>query len=238
VRTLARLLVMMFLALLVVACGDDDDGDATEEAATEAVVSTEAADETATTTADETEEAPADSTVGTPAMSASPATTGAVPGVGTPASAIGTPAATPVTLASPVAAATPQGAVAAAPVPAGAGDADAATPATEMVTLRGEVVLPGTLNETFVITDEGCVGLNGHADMRAGRQLVVRDEAGTIVGVTELAASDATDACSWTFSLDVPESGFYAVSIPMAVEHVFTQEQVEASNGEITVPLG
>ena len=86
------------------------------------------------------------------------------------------------------------------------------------------------------MTGEGCVGLGANADLRPGQQLVVRDATGAIVGVTMLAASDETDACSWDFSVTVPDSPFYAVSIPMAVEHVFTRADVEQSDGELVVP--
>jgi hypothetical protein len=55
--------------------------------------------------------------------------------------------------------------------------------------------------------------------------------------VTTLQASSATDACVWDFTLEVPESAFYAVSIPMEVEYVFTSDEVEQSGGQIEIPL-
>jgi hypothetical protein len=228
VRTLAGLMAMVLLALLVAACGDEDEsGDATEEATTVSAVTTEAAEEP-------TEIATEPGDASTPVSAASPAT------LATPAIAVASPvaAASPVGIASPVAMATPESSDAAVAPVTGSAESTPADETASAVTLSGEVTLPGTAGETFVIAAEGCVGLNGYSDMRAGRQLVVRDETGTIIGVTEIEASDATDACSWTFSVEVPESHFYAVSIPMEVEHVYTHDEVEADGGEIEVPLG
>lgn len=234
-RKLAGLMAMILFALLLAACGDDEDtGDATEAATTASTVAalaTEETDETATVedateaaTEIATESAAGTALDSTPVMAASPIGAMATPASEALPATVGTP------VASPVAAASPVSGMAVAPV--GAAASDAAT-----MSLSGEVTLPGTAGETYVITEDGCVGLNGYSDLRAGRQVVVRDESGTIIGVTEIAASDATDACSWTFSVDVPEADFYAVSIPMEVERVFSQEEVDASGGEITMPL-
>lgn len=236
------MILMVFLALVVaVACGDDDeDGEPTVEA-TEEIVATEEAEETATVEATIEEEATEEPVVGTddgtpvsvatPDAVATPGAAGSPAGVASP-SVVATPEATPVGDATP----TSDDAAAASDV----ATPMAATPATAAigsVALAGQVVLPGTVNETFVMAEDGCVGLNGYADMRAGRQLVVRDQTGTIVGVTTLQAVDSTDTCAWDFSLEVPESTFYAVSIPMVVEHILTSDDVEQNEGEITIPL-
>ena len=263
-RKLSGMMLMILLAVLLSACGDD--GGDEEEAPTVAPVETtvvdglETEEATATEAADiaiaedddateEPEEAVATpETVATTAMTASPASAAGATqeedAAATPESAV---AITPIAEASPEiidaatpAAATPEdGDESAAAV---GSDTTEATPvaASTTVTLRtlsGEVVLPGTLNEAFVISDEGCVGLGEHSDMQAGRQVVVRDERGTIVGVTSLQASDATDTCAWDFAVEVPDSDFYAVSIPMEVEYIFTSEDVEQNGGDITVPL-
>lgn len=240
VRKLAGLTTMILMALLLAACGsDDDNGDATEVATTVADIATEATTEEAVetetaalATVDVTEE------VVTVAGESSPVATAILGGMASPASealppsAGGTPIGTPV--ATPVVG-TPAASAAVAAAPISDDDADA-TPAAGEVALSGSVVLPGTANEAWVMTDDGCVGLGANAELHAGRQLVVRDAAGTIVGVTTLEKSDETDACSWTFSLSVPDSPFYAVSIPMVVEHVFTRQEIEQNGGEIVVP--
>ena len=237
VRKLAGLMTLILVALLLAACGSDDDsGDATEEATTVADIATEVTTEEAieTETVEATVEIVDDVAESSPAATgsggmASPVATG-LPG--TPAGAL---AASPVAITASPIAATP--ATDAAIVPVAASDTDAAgTPAASEVALTGRVELSGAPTEAWVMTGEGCVGLGTHTDLKPGQQLVVRDAEGAIVGVTMLAASDETDACSWDFSVTVPESPFYEVSIPMAVEHVFTRAEVEQSGGELIIP--
>ncbi len=236
-RKLAGLTALILVALLLAACGsDDDNGNATEEATTVADIATE----TTTEVTAETAVVDVTSETGTvlPAGESSPVATAVSSGMATPASAgvapslAGTPAASPVAATD---AATPVTDAAAAPLVATDTDADA-TPAAAEVTLTGRVELAGSENEAWVMTSEGCAGLGANADLKPGQQLVVRDATGAIVGVTMLAASDEADTCSWDFSVTVPESPYYAVSIPMAVEHVFTRDDVEQSDGELVVP--
>jgi hypothetical protein len=237
VRKLAGLMTMILVALLLAACGsDDDNGDATEVATTVADIATEATTEEAAGTESAevaTSEATPEVDSVVPAGGSSPVAAALPGGMATPASAelppsvVGTPAASPVA-ATPVDAAV-------APVAATGGDADA-TPAAEEVTLTGRVELAGAENEAWVMTNEGCAGIGANTDLKPGQQLVVRDATGAIVGVTMLAASDETDGCSWDFSVTVPDSPYYAVSIPMTVEHVFTRDDVEQSDGELVVP--
>lgn len=151
--------------------------------------------------------------------------------------------ATPSGVVSPVASpetdveSTPEAADVAVPP---AADEDAGTPEEalgETISLQGEVRIEGEANQAWIMTDDGCVGLGNHADMQSGRQVVVRDANGTIVGATDLEAAETAEECAWIFGLDVPESEFYAVSIPMKMELVFSQEDVAENDGEITLIL-
>lgn len=241
-RKLAGVMTLILVALLLAACGsDDDNGDATEEATTVADIATEESTEEVaeTETVEATEDLANDVAVSSPAATgpggmASPAASGAP---ATPASAA---AASPAAMVATPADATPATDAAIAPVAASGDDdaADEATPAAADVSLTGRVELPGAPNEAWVMTSEGCVGLGANTSLKPGQQLVVRDAEGAIVGVTMLAASDETDACAWDFSVTVPDSTFYEVSVPMAVEHVFTREDVEQSGGELIIPAG
>lgn len=217
---------MIVLALLLVACGnDEEDGDPTVAPLepTLAAVPTELA--TATTSV--STPAPGLATPATPVIGATPVAspvTAATP-IASPAGGI------PVVIASPAADATPgAGAIA---VPGGAGDASDAG----MRVLRGTVSLPGTINEAFVIADDGCVGLGRYAGLQAGQQVIVRDGQGAIVAVTDLAATDSSVVCGWTFSADVPEAEYYAISIPVAGERVYAGDDVAASDGEVELVL-
>lgn len=243
VRKLAGLMMLILMALLLAACGsDDDNGDATEEATTVADIATEATTEEAT----ETETVEATEEIVEEVVESSPAAVEpsgmASPAVSVPATPVGASSASPVAIAtspaaitaSPVAA-TPAADTAIVPV-ADTADDVGATPAATEVALTGRVELEGAPNEAWVMTSEGCVGLGANTSLKPGQQLVVRDAEGAIVGVTMLAASDETDACSWDFSVTVSESPFYEVSVPMAVEHIFTRDEVEQSNGELVVP--
>lgn len=220
VRKLSGMLLVMLFVLLLAACGAGDEEPEPTEEATEPPAVTE------TVETEPTEEPPGmevASPAATPMADASP--TSAVVPVDEASGA------TPDSVGTPVAAATPVG----TPVTVTgfeAGEEDASM----MIPLSGQVVLTGAENEAFVISDEGCVGLGEHSDMQVGRQVVVRDESGTIAGVTTLEASDA-EGCAWTFSLEVPESEFYSVAVPMKTEMVFTQQEVADANGELAVPL-
>lgn len=208
-RKLSGMLLIIVLALVMVACGEEEED--TENPELEA----------------------------TPPVSSSPidvdATVDAA-GIATPSS-LGTPPveATPGVIASPIVAASP----AASPVGATpeAGNAAVVAPVGEVVSLSGTVIVEGTENEAFILTDSGCVGLGEHSDLRDGRQVVVRDKTGAIIGVTALQSSQDGDSCTWEFGLDVPESAFYSVSIPMVTEYVFTHDDVEQDGGEIAISL-
>lgn len=232
-RRFATLFSMIVLAGLLVACGGDDDNDEPTVAPTAAV--------TPTTQIEPTEaDAPNAATpVASPDASpvASPVVdVAASPVIGVPSIEVASPIASPVDTAipgaSPVADASP---VAGAP-PVGEGVTDDEEPA-EVRLLSGTVNLPGAVNERFVISGDGCVGLGRYAGVQAGQQVVIKDERGAIVAVTTLAATDSQVDCSWTFEAEVPVSDFYAVSLPLIAEHVFTGDDVSRTNGDVHLTL-
>jgi len=212
VRKIPALLSMIVLALLLVACGSDDDESEPTTAPLAPTLPAEAAETAPATIASTPESSLA--TPGTPI--ASPVV-------------IATPVASPGTVASPVVDGTPAAGMA---MPS-AGSASAAG----MQALRGTVSLPGTINEGFVIADDGCVGLGRYAGVQAGQQVIVRDGMGNVIGVTALAATESSVVCGWTFTTEVPESDYYAVSIPMVGERVYAGDDVTANDGQIELTL-
>lgn len=175
---------------------------------------------------------PAPTTTATPAATpeATPAVGGAIdvdrPDMGTPvATPSGTPEATPV--ASPV---DESGMI----VPSDVQEESRAPISAE---LSGTIELAGAQNETYVMTDEGCVGLGQYSDLRDGRQVVVRNEAGVILSVTEMDAVRDGETCAWNFVVQVPESDFYSVSVPMVFERVFPKAQVAENEGDVVIQL-
>jgi hypothetical protein len=260
VRKLSGTMLMILLALVLVACGGGEDEEDDPVAVVDAPTVEEEAEPTTTGIAVDDEGTPDDAILiaapgaegsptsavvpanATPVLGASPIPI-ATPVVGGSAEPIASPVVggfpvlgvTPGVIASPVSA-TPAGGIVIV-LPDGEDEATPADDAAAATTLNGRVELAGNLNEAYVLTDDGCVGLGNNADLREGRQVVVRSETGTIVGVTTLEATDAGDECAWTFLVEVPESEFYAVSIPMTTELVFTQDDIEENDGEITILL-
>jgi hypothetical protein len=188
---------MTLLVTLLAACGGGNDDD-----------------ETPTVQPQPTQDAPTETAVTElPTLVATPGTPVALPVSSPVASPVASPAASPA--ASPVAS------------PVGIGIPVGAAPEASERELTGTVSLPGTANEDFLLTDDGCVGLGEFAGVAVGQQVVVRDETGTIVGVTRLMGSDDGISCTWRFSLAVPDASFYEVELPAVTEHVFTADEIE-----------
>lgn len=229
-RKLPAMLSMLLLAVLLVACGGDDnksDPTAVPVEPTTAAVATDVPTQPVATVADMDEATPA-SPVASPI--ASPVVVGtpmATPVIGA------TPIASPVVIGTPAVVATPVAGTSGIVAPVGEGDA----PAADLQTLYGTVSLPGTVNERFVMSDDGCVGLGKYAGVQQGQQVVIKDQSGAIVGVAELQAIESSVVCGWTFETEVPVSEFYSVSIPLVVERVFTGEDVSSNDGKIEVVL-
>jgi hypothetical protein len=168
-----------------------------------------------------------------------PSTPVASPAAATPVGNGSTPVATPVQPVATRSIATPAASRAISPdaTPAGVTavpetDGDAGTQ-----TLTGTVLLPGTANERFVISNDGCIGLGDYAGLQAGQQVIVRNENGSVIGTANLAATGSAVVCSWTFEIEVPVSAYYEVSIPMRAEQVYAASEVTASNGQIELTL-
>lgn len=228
---------MIVLALVLVACGGDgEDDDVTATVApTEAVVATEA-EPTTPAAAETPEDLPAQASPEAAGTAMASAVEIASPvAAGTPMVAPATPV-TSLVDATPVGNADATPAPGSAAVPPVAGAAENGEPGAMQV-LRGTVTLPGTPNERFVIGDDGCIGLGSNAGLQAGQQVIVRDQAGTIIGLAQLAATGSNVVCSWSFEVEVPESAFYEVSIPMRAEQIYSQDDVAANNGEIELTL-
>jgi hypothetical protein len=171
-----------------------------------------------------------------PVGALSPAAVASPAGMASPQAVAAIEGATPMTMASPVAS-TPAAANVVVPPASDDASPEASPSPAATTTLKGQIELAGNENQAYVLSENGCVGIGDNADLEAGRQLVVRDESGAIIGVTTLEAGNSDDTCAWTFSVDVPESEFYAVSIPMKMELVFTHADIAESNGEVTIIL-
>lgn len=145
-----------------------------------------------------------------------------------------TPVASPIAVlaASPIASpqATPIASPVASPV------AVIATPRTSWQ-LEGTVMLPGTENQDFVLSGDGCLGLGDYAGVGTGQQVVVKDAAGAIIGLTTLAASGSSSQCVWTFAVEVPVSDFYTVSMPLIFERSYSDADLAIIDGRLQITL-
>lgn len=147
---------------------------------------------------------------------------------------VASPVATPV--ASPVA--SPQATPIASPVatPMASPVAVVATPRTVWL-LEGTVMLPGSENQDFVLSGDGCLGLGDYAGVGTGQQVVVRNTAGAIIGLATLASSGSTSQCIWTFEVEVPVSEFYTVSLPMLFERAYSDADIAILDGRLQITL-
>jgi len=207
VRTFSALLVMALLAIGLVACGSTSS------------------EKTPASEAASTNEPPTSTVQVVPTLASTPgATVIATPGT--------SPVASPVELPAGIETGTPVVSPASSPVASPV----AKVASTAAVTLAGVVVLPGTPNQDFLVTDDGCVGLGAHAGLAVGQQVVVRNESGTIVGVTQLEAGGDRVSCEWNYTVEVPASMYYEVTLPMVGEHVYSAYEVEDGPVRLELP--
>lgn len=187
--------------------------------------------------------------IATPAMAATPAeelmatpdeavmTLPNATAIATPATEAATPADIASPVASPMIIATPEGTAVEEPAGMIVPPVSEPTEPPVMIEMTGMVTLDGQSNEAYVLTDEGCVALGAYSQLHAGRQVVIRNEQGTITSVTTLEPATDAEGCAWEFVAAVPESEFYSVSIPMVVEQVFPAAQVTENDGAVVIEL-
>lgn len=206
---LFAVLSLFVLSAVLVACGSDDTADPTAE----------------------------------PTATRSPVISTEVPGTPDEATVAPTePPATPITRSGPPlpgseADATPISATASAS-PVSAGTVSDPSPVTDVQLVPTEAIirLEGNEQVDYVITDEGCTGIGNWRVLQSGTQVVVRDASGTVVDIGELEASSSGDGCSWVANVDVPESGFFSISIPMVADHWFDAAEVDTGTLDVTIP--
>lgn len=255
-RKLAGMVTLLLLSVVLVSCsvGEEDEPEPTE-APTSPPVTTRITEPEQDTdvgipgTPEFDIAAASTPDIATPAMTATPVEAlmatpedavmslpDATP-VATPATEDATPAEVVSPIASPVMIATPEGTAVEEPGGMIVPPVSEPTEPPVMIEMTGKVTLDGQPNGAYVLTDEGCVALGAYAPLHAGRQVVIRNEQGTITSVTELEPATDAEGCAWTFVAAVPESEFYSVSIPMVVEQVFPAAQVTESDGAVVIAL-
>lgn len=104
-------------------------------------------------------------------------------------------------------------------------------------------------DDTYILPGLPCVGTGGFRDIRGGTQVTVKDENGTLLGVSELSEGeyDALKAnstvvakgCLFTFDVgSLPRRSFYKVEVSHRGEQVYSFDDLMAQGGEISLTLG
>lgn len=205
--------LLLVLSVVLAACGSDNSDDPTPvPAATRSPVLP--TDVPGTTGAGEVQ--------ATPTARATTTTL-----VATPAVAVQPTATTAVVHATPAVVATATATAGASPVVASP-VAPVSTPVHVML------VLNGTEQVDYVLTQEGCVGLGQWRSLRPGAQVVVRDAGGTVADIATLEPGDG--GCSWVADIDAPDSAYVSISIPMVTEVWYTRADIQAGEIELLLP--
>ena len=94
----------------------------------------------------------------------------------------------------------------------------------------------------------GCSGMNGYSDIVPGAQITVKDQAGQIIGLTNLAPLwDSVDAidrglnegrCLFEFSVDLPDSPFYTFTLGRRGDISFSRDDLDKAGWNIGLSLG
>ena len=114
-------------------------------------------------------------------------------------------------------------------------------------------VLHGTFtllasNSIFQRADGTCTGSGGYADITALTEVTVKNQAGDIIGITNLgdgkrgpatATHIATAVCTFSFSLaGLPDATFYSFEVGHRGEVNYSAEQMASSDWTVTLTLG
>lgn len=125
-------------------------------------------------------------------------------------------------------------------VVAGCGPTASATPETHLIT------------GTFTLNQDDdanrgngqCQGTGGYSDIRAGLDVVVKNEAGTIVATSELhdgpTAYDSSTRgrCIFEISVSVPDASFYSIEVGSRGELTYSRDDMESMGWVVGFTLG
>lgn len=122
------------------------------------------------------------------------------------------------------------------------------SPATSERTITGEVRLNN--GDTVVRSDGECQGTGGFDDISAATQAVVKNDAGTIVGTTRMAAVPLVDPvdrrerylakrrCDYTFTVVVPDSPFYSIEVGRRGALTYSRSELEDAGWAVEMSIG
>jgi hypothetical protein len=119
--------------------------------------------------------------------------------------------------------------------------AAAATTTTRALhTITGTLVLIGTEDEDYLTAGQYCFGYQGYDDITDSAQVTVTNEAGTVIGTTQLGQGLAGKGeCRFTFQVpNVPVAKFYSVEVSHRGKVTSSHAEMEASQWSVAMTLG
>ena len=117
------------------------------------------------------------------------------------------------------------------------------------ITVAGEFLSPDVTG-MFVLfgdadsvesTDSGCQGARGYDDIHSGAQVIVRDEAGTVLATTSLGTGTLleTGMCYFEFDLgSLPRAHFYSFEVSRRGELTYSRAELEENDWTFEGSLG
>jgi len=122
------------------------------------------------------------------------------------------------------------------------------------VTLAAAALLVGCgasghdIKGSFVLTDPGvtnsgvyCSGTGGYSDIAEGLGVTVKDDAGKIIGTSQLSGNvqeSSGSTCSYTFAVHVPDSDFYSIEVGHRGALTYSRDELEGRKWEVGFTLG
>jgi hypothetical protein len=107
--------------------------------------------------------------------------------------------------------------------------------------IGGTFTLTGTEGEDFLQAESaGCFGYGGYDDIEAGLQVVISNEANTVIGNGALGPGEITDdGCLFRFQVrDVPVAKFYNIEVGRRGKLNYSYDQMKAASWGVSLTLG
>ncbi len=122
----------------------------------------------------------------------------------------------------------------------GCTSASVAPPSPEANTIRGSFELTQYIRPPLRGDNEPCAGDLGYADISAGTQVTVRDEANELLATSSLGpgTSATEDRCTFTFAVTVPPAAFYSVEVGRRGGLSYSHDEMVAKSWRVSFTLG
>jgi len=115
-------------------------------------------------------------------------------------------------------------------------------PDTDLYRIAGTFELRGEANPdrlTFMATPFGCITTGGYADIQVGAQITVTNQTGTIIGIGELEPImlPNDERCVFTFTIDVPDAAFYALTMGRRGDQTYSKQDLEGAGWHVDLVI-